>query len=133
MTSTRDPVIAGNLARAGLGGTHLLADLFGVHADLLTEEQTVTECLLAALRKSGFNVLSQCSHKFPGAGSGVTAVALLSESHAAIHTYPEHGYVAVDVFSCGMPDPEVALAHLRDVLRPTRICVHTQTRGESGG
>ena len=129
MTSTRDPGTV-NPDRVGLAGTHLLADLFGVDPELLTGEAEVSACLLAVLRKSGFNVLSQCSHKFPGEGSGVTAMALLAESHAAIHTYPEHGYAAVDVFSCGMPDPEVALDHLRDAWQPARIRVHSQPRGE---
>ncbi|MEE3369697.1 MAG: adenosylmethionine decarboxylase [Planctomycetota bacterium] len=115
-----------------LVGIHLVADLFGIRPAVLTEEQAIVDCLLDALRKADFNVLSYCSHKFPGEDSGVTALVLLSESHAAIHTYPEHEYAAIDVFSCGMPDPGVALAHLRDVLQPTEVSVHRQSRGRVG-
>ncbi|MBB76108.1 MAG: adenosylmethionine decarboxylase [Planctomycetaceae bacterium] len=110
----------------------MVADLFGIRPELLTEEQAIVDCLLEALRKADFNVLSHCSHKFPGEESGVTALVLLSESHAAIHTYPEHEYAAIDVFSCGMPDPAAALAHLRNVLQPTEMSVHRQPRGRVG-
>ena len=129
MAVTDDSMVPVARSSALLVGVHLVADLFGIRPELLTEEQMIVDCLLDALRKAGFNVLSHCSHKFPGEESGVTALVLLSESHAAIHTYPEHEYAAIDVFSCGMPDPDAALAHLGDVLQPTEVSVHRQQRG----
>jgi S-adenosylmethionine decarboxylase len=129
MAGTHESMARVARSSATLVGVHLVADFFGVRPELLTEEQAIVDCLLAALRKADFNVLSHCSHKFPGAGSGVTALVLLSESHAAIHTYPEHEYAAIDVFSCGMPDPSTALSHLRDALQPTEVSVHRQQRG----
>ena len=128
---TDDSVVSVAHGSTPLVGIHLVADLFGVCPELLTGEQAIVDCLLEALRKADFNVLSHCSHKFPGEESGVTALVLLSESHAAIHTYPEHGYAAIDIFSCGMPDPEAALTHVRTVLKPGEVSVHRQHRGRA--
>jgi S-adenosylmethionine decarboxylase len=110
-------------------GRHLFADLFGVDASLLTDEARLVEMLLTALRGAGFNVISHISHGFPGELAGVTGIALLSESHASFHTYPEHEYVAVDVFSCGSPSPDEALASMVAALQPRRVQSSTQPRG----
>ncbi len=112
-------------------GQHLLVDMYGVKPELLTDEQSLVEVLLSALRDAGFNVVDYLSHSFPGHQSGVTGVALLSESHATFHTYPEYEYVAMDIFSCGSADPEEVLASIARVLQPTRIETHTQARGSS--
>ena len=101
-------------------GRHLLADLYGVSAELLRSEIRLMSGLVDALQANGFHILNQHAHTFPGAG-GVTGLVLLSESHAAFHTYPEFHYVAVDVFSCGMADPHPVIAALEKAWRPDRV------------
>ncbi|MCO6457558.1 MAG: adenosylmethionine decarboxylase [Pirellulaceae bacterium] len=110
-------------------GRHLLADLLGVRPDLLRDEPYLDGLLRTALQQAGFHILRLDSHKFPGAGAGVTSLALLSESHAAIHTYPEYEYLALDVFSCGAADPQVVLDQVVSALRPAEIRTRWATRG----
>lgn len=110
-------------------GQHLLIDLVGIEPALLTDERQLMQLLLESLQNAGFQVVGQVSHKFPGDNAGVTGVALLSESHAAFHTYPEFGYMALDLFTCGAPDPESVLAAVIQSLQPTQVRRRRQVRG----
>lgn len=118
----------GSLDDAALG-RHLLADLLGVRPELLRDERYLDRLLSTALQQAGFRILRLVGHKFPGAGAGVTSLALLSESHAAIHTYPEYEYLALDVFSCGAADPQVVLDVLVSALQPAAIRTRWADRG----
>ncbi len=80
-------------------GTHLLLDLRSCEASLLDDETYIRESLTLAAETAGATVLSARFHKF--SPMGVTGVVLISESHLCIHTWPEHGYAAVDIFTCG--------------------------------
>jgi S-adenosylmethionine decarboxylase len=67
---------------------------------------------------------------YPFSPIGVTGVAVVTESHVMIHTWPEFGYAAVDVFTCGeKADPEQAIPVLREHFAPERIQVMEMTRG----
>ena len=79
-------------------GTHLLADLTGCAG--LDDPARVESALRAGVAAAGATLLDLKLHHF-GEGHGVTGVALLAESHLSIHTWPEHGYAAVDIFLCG--------------------------------
>ncbi|MGE3180232.1 MAG: adenosylmethionine decarboxylase [Phycisphaerae bacterium] len=83
-------------------GLHWLADLSGVAPAALANPDAIMSCLRRALVDVEMNILAERKHEFPG--GGFTGFFLLSESHAAIHTYPEAGYVAVDLFTCGVTD-----------------------------
>ena len=88
---------------------------------------SVLEELLCA---GGFKVVGRAEHSFPEPGGGFTGLFLLSESHASVHTYPEHGYAAVDLFSCGPVDPTPTLEALALKLGAERHELKTFTRGE---
>lgn len=91
-------------------GTHLLADLTGCTG--LADAALVEIALCEAVAAAGATLLDLRLHHF-GPGQGVTGVALLAESHCSIHTWPEHGYAAVDIFLCGRShDLDAALAIL---------------------
>jgi S-adenosylmethionine decarboxylase len=112
-------------------GRHILVDVYGVAPTLLMDEEKLMEAFFQALDQANFTIINHLSFKFPGGGSGVTGIFLLSESHAAFHTYPEIPYVALDIFSCGASDPETALAILLNVLRPEHFTKKLERRGEN--
>lgn len=128
--------LAANRTQQGLArqdrhsvGTHVLVDMYGVQAELLADERLLSNLLLSSLEKSGFNVIKLVSHKFPGHQAGVTAIALLTESHATFHTYPEHGLLAMDIFSCGSANPDSTLNSIVAALAPIRVEKSETTRG----
>jgi S-adenosylmethionine decarboxylase len=95
-------------------GRHLIAELHGCRglADIGLVETALTDAAAAA----GATLLEIRLHGF-GEGQGVTGVALLAESHISIHTWPEHGYAAVDIFLCApRHDLEAALAVIAGAL-----------------
>src|ERR1700722_18671619 len=91
-------------------GRHAIVDVSGV-AGPLGEVQART--LLADLAEAcGATTLRIELHHF-GAGHGLTAVALLAESHISLHEWPEYSFIAFDIFVCGAAEPEPAIDLLR--------------------
>jgi S-adenosylmethionine decarboxylase proenzyme len=80
-------------------GRHLLASYRGCRASALRDHAGLLRVLRQAALACGATVLSCAQHRFPN--GGLTALLLLAESHASIHTYPEHGACFVDLFTCG--------------------------------
>jgi S-adenosylmethionine decarboxylase len=68
-------------------------------------------------------------HSF-GEGAGITGVAILAESHISIHTWPETGFAAIDIFMCGSCDPHRAMPVLEAAFAPSRTGVSVHKRGE---
>ncbi len=108
-------------------GIHAQADLWGCSFEVLDDMNRVRSLMLEAARKAQMTVLGEVSHKFEPQGCAV--ILLLAESHASIHTYPESGYTAVDVFTCGEGDSEVALEYIVEELRPTHYTSWSVERG----
>ncbi len=79
-------------------GLHTMIEFEGCPASILNDHSLLREVLLLAAREGGNTILKDCFHQF--SPHGVTGVVLLAESHLAIHTWPEHGYAAVDFFTC---------------------------------
>lgn len=111
---------------AHYAGVHLLVDLHG--AQRLDDPAHVGQVLVQAARDAGCTILHQHFHHF-GAGTGVTGVVLLAESHISIHTWPETGYAAVDVFMCGRCNPHDALSALREGFAAKEVQVQEFRRG----
>ena len=78
---------------------HLLLDLYGCDFEKLNDESFLRCTINYAAKLANAKVLNLISNKFEP--QGVTAIALLSESHLSIHTWPESSYSAVDIFTCG--------------------------------
>lgn len=80
-------------------GRHILAEVYGCPADILNDVRKIEEVLVNAALEAGAEVREVVFHKF--SPQGVSGVVVISESHLAIHTWPELGYAALDVFTCG--------------------------------
>lgn len=80
-------------------GRHVLAEVYGCKFEILNNLQKVQEIMVNAALEAGAEIREVAFHKF--SPQGVSGVVVISESHLAIHTWPELGYAAVDVFTCG--------------------------------
>lgn len=110
-------------------GTHLLIELWG--ASNLSDVEATEATLVRAAEASGATVLHSYMHPF-GPEMGVSGVVVLAESHISIHTWPERGYAAVDVFMCGNCDPYRAVDVLRDAFAPGDLQIAEHRRGVIG-
>jgi len=108
-------------------GTHLIVDAWQVPADLLNDPERIRHALLEGISAGEATLIDLCVHQF--SPHGVTATATLAESHIAIHTWPEHGYFAADLFFCGAGKPEVALEVLTKSLQAGKVNIQEFTRG----
>lgn len=80
-------------------GIHLLLELKNCNRDLLDDLPYIRHALLEAAEKTGATIIGESFHQFTP--QGVTGVIAIAESHLCIHTWPEFGYAAVDIFTCG--------------------------------
>jgi S-adenosylmethionine decarboxylase len=107
-------------------GTHLLIDLWG--AQNLDDPALIDVTLRDGALAAGATILHSHFHHFTPNG-GVSGVVVLAESHISIHTWPERGFAAVDIFMCGECDPYKAVAFLRAAFSPSDVQVGEQRRG----
>ena len=108
-------------------GIHLIVDI--VDGERLDELDYVEETLARCVEAAGATLLHLHLHHFTP-NDGISGVAVLAESHISIHTWPERGYAALDVFMCGSARPEAAVDVLREAFAPRDIRVKELFRGE---
>jgi S-adenosylmethionine decarboxylase len=108
-------------------GTHYIVDGWLACAEILDDAEAVRAALLEAVDKAGATLIELCVHRF--SPIGVTATATLAESHIALHTWPEDGYFAADLFFCGSGDPKQALLHLTAAMGAQRFSIREVARG----
>lgn len=107
-------------------GRHLIAEFWGGKEISSTKE--IRKILMAATKKSGATLLSLQVHKF--APHGISGVAMLSESHISLHSWPELNYVAIDIFTCGTKvKPEKAISVLKKYYKPKKFVIKELKRG----
>jgi S-adenosylmethionine decarboxylase proenzyme len=112
-------------------GRHLLAEYYGCGRSLLDDLEALREILLEASRAAGATPVETVFHRF--SPQGITGVVVIEESHFSIHSWPEHGYAAVDFFTCGSCRPELAHEVLRVKLGATRSETMMVHRGQGLG
>jgi len=107
-------------------GVHLIVDLHGAERldDIGHIETTLRRCVTAAHA----TLLHIHLHHFHP--NGVSGVAVLAESHISIHTWPEAGYAALDVFMCGAADPDACILVLREAFAARHVDVNEILRGQ---
>jgi len=109
-------------------GKHIIVELHGVDPEILNDEDKLREILIEAAITAGATVIGDVFHKF--SPHGVTGVVVVKESHISIHTWPEFGYAALDIFTCRGIDPNKALEVIVELLKPKYHVFMTITRGE---
>jgi S-adenosylmethionine decarboxylase len=108
-------------------GRHIILEMWGCQnlESVEVAEQALREMVVAL----DVNLLDL--KVYPFSPVGVTGMAIVSESHLVIHTWPEYGYAAVDIFTCGAPrDPQAAVGVLRSLYQPEQIGVMEINRGQ---
>lgn len=113
-------------------GQHIIAELWGCNIQRLDNKDVIERILVNAALESGAEVREVAFHKF--APQGVSGVVIISESHLTIHTFPEHGYASVDVYTCGTTvDPLDAVLWIQKALEAERGEFIRVERGDPEG
>jgi len=109
-------------------GRHLLVEYYDCDVDVLDSVETIREAMTNAAEMAGATIVSDTFHHF--SPYGVSGVVVIAESHLAIHTWPEHKFAAVDLFTCGDDvDPWIGFYHLKDILKSKYFTVMEMRRG----
>ena len=116
------------ITRDGLtfAGHHLIIDLW--EAEGLDDHARIETAMRDAVDAAGATLLHIHLHTFEPNG-GISGVAVLAESHISVHTWPEKGYAAFDVFMCGDAEPKKALEVFKRFFNPGRVVVGEHKRG----
>lgn len=124
--ATASPEFVTTRAGVRCAGVHLIVDLHGASRldDLPFVEQTLRRCV----DQAGATLLHMYLHPFEPNG-GISGVAVLAESHLSIHSWPETGYAALDVFMCGKARPERCIDVLLEAFGPRHVTIEEILRG----
>jgi len=108
-------------------GDHFVCDLSHCDTALLYDSDRAYELFASAVRESGLTIVSEGFYRF--APHGFTCFLLLAESHASLHAWPEHGYCAIDLFTCTLDmDIRPLVARLRETFGAQSAVVRTVDR-----
>ena len=109
-------------------GRHLIVEMYGCNVDILNDKTQIEDHMFQAIQASGATIIFPFFHQF--SPYGISGVIVIAESHVAIHTWPEYGYAAVDIFTCGETiDPQIVADQLREMLEVREISVQEIKRG----
>ena len=109
-------------------GNHILVEFMRCEPNIMNDVSAIERDMVEAAKKAGATVINSTFHHF--SPYGVSGVVVIEESHLAIHTWPEYGYAAVDIFTCGESiDPWAIQEHLRDCLESENVSSTELKRG----
>jgi S-adenosylmethionine decarboxylase len=110
-------------------GKHIYGNLYGCDASFINNESALKNLVIEAAKVAKMTVWDTKVWKFGGTKGGVSALALILESHIAIHTWSELRYATVDVFTCGdKSDPILAFDYIVSRLKPKHVTKHFANR-----
>ncbi len=114
-------------------GKHYLIDLRDCDPEIIKSVGPTREIVLRAAKECGATILDDYFHQFQPIG--VSGVVLIAESHISVHTWPENGFAAADIFTCGEMKPQVAIDIMREGFRAkeTTMKVKVVVRGQLDG
>ncbi|WP_253291238.1 adenosylmethionine decarboxylase [Virgibacillus proomii] len=101
-------------------GRHVIAELWQCNVNKLNNIDILEQVFVEAALKSGAEIREVTFHKF--APIGISGVVIISESHLTVHSFPEHGYASIDVYTCGsMIDPHIAVQYIITALEANHV------------
>ena len=110
-------------------GHQIIAEFYGCNRDSLNEVDFIRSAMVTAAEKAGATIVTETFHHV--SPHGVSGAVIIAESHLSIHTWPEYGYAAVDLFTCGdTVSSETAFNHLRDTLESSQVSTMEMHRGQ---
>ncbi len=110
-------------------GRHVLVEFYGCDSQALNQKDQLEAMMRRAAEESGATVVSTAFHLFNP--HGVSGVVVIAESHLTIHTWPEYGYAAVDLFTCGdSVDPWIAFREIKNYLQAEQMFTMEVKRGQ---
>jgi S-adenosylmethionine decarboxylase proenzyme len=110
-------------------GVHILAEYYNCNRERLNSGATIEKFMKQAVLEAGATIVTTAFHTFNP--FGVSGVIVIAESHLSIHTWPEYGYAAVDIFTCGdIVDPWKAFNFLRNKLQSGHFSTMEMKRGQ---
>jgi S-adenosylmethionine decarboxylase len=95
-------------------GTHLLLEVYGVEYSVLNTLEPLLNVMEKGILRAGMTILNTYSHVFEP--QGLTIVITLAESHCTLHSWPENGAVAIDIYTCGPKNPKLIALELLKYL-----------------
>ena len=108
-------------------GRHLIAEYYGCDPVVLNDVEAIRATMVNAAEIIGAHVLGEMFHTFEP--HGVSGSVVIAESHLSIHTWPENGYVAVDIYTCGGLDPRPGFQFIGERLRASSHRLQEILRG----
>jgi len=109
-------------------GTHLLVELKDCNSKTLNDLKKIEDILVTAAKEAKATIIESRFHKF--SPFGISGVVVIAESHLTIHTWPEYGYAAVDIFTCGETlQPSVAASYIVTKLQSKNPSLVEMKRG----
>lgn len=109
-------------------GQHILVEYHGCNADILNDSQYLETIMVEAANKAEATIIKSVFHQF--SPQGASGVVVIAESHFAIHTWPEHQYAAVDLFTCNdQMNYKAAYDHLVEKLGASKHDYKVVKRG----
>lgn len=111
-------------------GRHIILEVYGCSYEKLNDLEGLRRVMIEAAKRAGCRIIGVFEHKFTP--HGVTIVVAVAESHISIHTWPELGYAAIDVFTCGDADCDLIRDMLLEFLQPAFWSELRLERGKFG-
>lgn len=109
-------------------GRHIIAEFYDCDKEILDNIDAIEFYMKQGAYETGATIVNSSFHRF--LPYGVSGVVVISESHLTIHTWPEYGYAAVDLFTCGdHVDPWKAFSYLKKAFKSQRAHVVEHLRG----
>jgi len=110
-------------------GHQIIAEFYDCNRDSLNDVNFIRAAMVAAAEQAGATIVTETFHHF--SPHGVSGAVIIAESHLSIHTWPEYGYAAIDLFTCGdTVSSETAFNHLRETLESSQVSTMEMHRGQ---